>query len=397
MTQSKQRKAIIITLLVFAGMFLGNYGLYQMAAIPSQVYEAYQLNDTQFSSAMTAPMVPAIFFSILLGVFADRFGIKRLASFCAILGMAGYALRWLGNSYAMLYVGMFLTGFLVTVFNTNVSKIASALYPPEKVATIVGILMTGSTASMAVAYGTTAFFPSMNTAFAFTAIATGILVVLWIFCVRQKDFEANAPTEAAEEIPIRKGIMTAVKSKNVWLMGLALAAMLGGATVISNFQVVYLVSHRNYSEAVAGTFGTVLMVGAIIGSVGIPMFISKIKNPGVFLLAITLIAGACTAGMVILPVAGVYVASFLNGFLRSGAISLAMVFPVMFPEIGPRYAGTATGVASTIQLFGAVVIPTYVIIPLAGGNMEAYFYWGAAFFAISAVLLYILGRKLKFN
>ena len=152
MTQSKQRKAIIITLLVFAGMFLGNYGLYQMAAIPSQVYEAYQLNDTQFSSAMTAPMVPAIFFSILLGVFADRFGIKRLASFCAILGMAGYALRWLGNSYVMLYVGMFLTGFLVTVFNTNVSKIASALYPPEKVATIVGILMTGSTASMAVAH-----------------------------------------------------------------------------------------------------------------------------------------------------------------------------------------------------------------------------------------------------
>ena len=255
----------------------------------------------------------------------------------------------------------------------------------------------GSTASMAVAYGTTAFFPSMNTAFAFTAIVTGILVILWVLCVRQEDFEANAPVEAVEQIPIRKGILTAVKSKNVWLMGLALAAMLGGATVISNFQVVYLVSHRNYSEAVAGTFGTVLMVGAIIGSVGIPMFISKIKNPGVFLFAITLIAGACTAGMVILPVAGVYVASFLNGFLRSGAISLAMVFPVMFPEIGPRYAGTATGVASTIQLFGAVVIPTYVIIPLAGGNMEAYFYWGAAFFAISAVLLYILGRKLKFN
>lgn len=397
MVQNKKNKALLITALVFAGLFLGNYGLYQMAAIPSQVYETYQLNDVQFSSAMTAPMVPAIFFSILLGVFADRFGIKRLAAGCIILGMVGYGMRWFGTSYSMLYVGMFLTGFLVTVFNTNVSKIASSLYPPEKIATVVGILMTGSTASMAVAYGTTSAFPSMQAAFAFTAIATGILVILWILCVRQKDFEQNVPAVEAEQIPILKGIVTAVKSKNVWFMGLSLATLLGGATVISNFQVVYLVSVKGYTEAVAGTFGTVLMIGAIIGSVSIPMFISKIKNPAVFLFTITLIAGACTAGIAVLPVAGVYVASFLNGFLRSGVISLVMVFPVMFPEIGPRYAGTATGVASTIQLLGAVVIPTYVVIPLAGGNMAAYFYWGAAFFAISAVMLYMLARKLKFN
>lgn len=397
MVQNKKNKALLITALVFSGLFLGNYGLYQMAAIPSQVYETYQLSDVQFSSAMTAPMVPAIFFSILLGVFADRFGIKRLATVCIILGTVGYGMRWFGTSYSMLYVGMFLTGFLVTVFNTNVSKIASSLYPPEKIATVVGILMTGSTASMAVAYGTTSAFPSMQAAFAFTTIATGILVILWILFVRQKDFEQNVPAVEVEQVPILKGIVTAVKSKNVWIMGLSLATLLGGATVISNFQVVYLVSVKGYTEAVAGTFGTVLMIGAIIGSVSIPMFISKIKNPAVFLFTITLIAGACTAGIAVLPVVGVYVASFLNGFLRSGVISLVMVFPVMFPEIGPRYAGTATGVASTIQLLGAVVIPTYVVIPLAGGNMAAYFYWGAAFFAISAVMLYMLARKLKFN
>ncbi len=396
MTQQNHKKVYLIIALVFAGLFFGNYGMYQISAIPAQVYEAYQLNDVQFSSVMTASMVPAIFFSILLGVLADRFGIKSLAAVCILLGFVGYVMRWISNSYTMLYTGMFLTGLLVTVFNTNISKIASSLCAPEKVASVVGILMTGSTASMAVAYGTTAAFPNMKSAFAFTAIATGILFILWLVCVRQKDFKESESVEA-EKIPVMKGILTAVKSKNVWLMGLALGTLLGGAMVITNFQVAYLVSVKGYTEALAGTFGTVLMIGAIIGSLIVPMFLSRIKNPAVFLLVITLIAGACTAGIAVLPVAGIYVASFLNGFLRSAVISIVMVFPVMFPEIGPRYAGTATGVACTIQLLAAVIIPTYVVIPLAGGNMAAYFYWGAAFFVLSAGLVYVLARKLKFN
>ena len=73
-----------------------------------------------------------------------------------------------------------------------------------------------------------------------------------------------------------------------------------------------------------------------------------------------------------------------------------MSFPVMFPEIGPRYAGTASGVACTLQLLGAVVVPTYIVIPLSGGNMVSYFFLAAGFFALSGVLSYLVAKKLKF-
>ena len=46
-----------------------------------------------------------------------------------------------------------------------------------------------------------------------------------------------------------------------------------------------------------------------------------------------------------------------------------MSLPVMFPEIGPKYAGTAGGLAVTLELLGAVIIPTYIIVPLGGGNV----------------------------
>ena len=396
MEQKKKHSVVLITALVFAGLFLGNYGQFQLAAVPSLIYENYGLNDTQFSTVMTSPMVPAIFFSIVLGVLSDRFGIKKVGTICIVLGVVGYVLRWAFDGYAMLYAGMFLTGFLATVFNTNVSKIAASLYPPEKVGSIIGIFMAGSTGAMAFAYATTAMFPTLDAAFLFPVFAAALHLVLWVLCVRQKDLGETARPGEMEKGALMEALKVSLKSKNVWLMGLSLFALMGGTMVISNFQVVYLTTAKGYTEAAAGTFGTVLMVGAILGSILIPMYLPKCKKPSLFLIAIALISAVASIGIVLLPTAGIYACSFVNGFLRSGVLAIVMSFPVMFPEIGPRYAGTASGVACTLQLLGAVVVPTYIVIPLSGGNMVSYFFLAAGFFALSGVLSYLVAKKLKF-
>lgn len=395
MEQKKKHSVVLITALVFAGLFLGNYGQFQLAAVPSLIYENYGLNDTQFSTVMTSPMVPAIFFSIVLGVLSDRFGIKKMGTICIALGVVGYLLRWALEGYGMLYVGMFLTGFLATIFNTNVSKIAANLYPPEKVGPVIGIFMAGSTGAMAVAYATTAMFPTLEAAFLFPVFAAALHLALWILCVRQKDMGRTVQPSEQGNSGLMQSLAISLKSRNVWLTGLGLFALMGGTMVISNFQVVYLTAAKGYTEAAAGTFGTVLMIGAILGSVLIPAYLPRCKKPSLFLLGIALISAVAAVGIVLLPTAGIYACSFVNGFLRSGVLAILMSFPVMFPEIGPRFAGTASGVACTLQLLGAVVVPTYVLIPLAGGNMVAYFFLAAGFFALSGVLGYLVAKKLK--
>ena len=394
--KKKLTPAGIITALVFLGLFLGNYGQFQLAAVPSRIYETYALGDIQFSTVMTSPMVPAIFFSILLGVLSDRFGIKKVAAICCTLSLVGYILRWAFPSYAMLYIGMFMTGFIATVFNTNAAKIAASLYPPEKVGSIVGIFMAGSTGAMAVAYGTTAMFPTLNAEFLFPVVASLIHLALWLFCVRQKDLGEVTQTAQEEKGALIQALKVSLKSKNVWLMGIGLFLLMGGVMVISNFQVVYLTSVKGYTEAAAGTFGTVLMVGAILGSIGLPMYLPKCRNIPVFLLCLGLLSGVATLGIAHLGTAGIYVCSFLNGCLRSGLLAIAMSFPVRMPEIGPRYAGTASGVACTLQLLGAVVTPTYIVLPLAGGNMAACFTMTAVIFTLCGIVNFVLARKLKF-
>ena len=390
--EKKKNTVLLITALIFIGMFLGNYGQYQLAAVPSMVYEKFGLTDTQFSSIMTAPMIPAIFLSIIMGLLVDRFGIKPMVLLGYAATAVGFILRLSTDGYNVMFIAMVLTGVGCTVLNGNLSKIAASLYPMEKLGKVIGILMAGSTSSMAVAYATTALFPDLESAFMITAVAGTAVTVAWMLFTHKEDFNTE---QAGESVPVKEALANSLKSKNVWLMGLSLMLLLGGATVISNFQVAYLTTIKGYTESMAGTFGTVLMIGSIIGSVMIPTWSARSKNPGVFLGIIGLAAAAATALMVMLPAAGIYAASFLNGCLRSGIISVMMSLPVMFPEIGPKYAGTAGGVAVTLELIGAVVIPTYIVIPLTGGDMTAYFYAAALLIAASSVLAYILTHNIR--
>jgi NNP family nitrate/nitrite transporter-like MFS transporter len=397
----KKNIILMVALLVFAGLFLENYGQYQLSAVPTMVADKFNVGDIQYSSILTAAFVPAIFLSIVLGLLVDKFGLSPMLLICFTISAVGFVLRVFATDYITLFIAMMLTGVGYTILNGNLSKIVASLYPMEKVSKIVGIMMAGSTGAMAVAYATTAYFPNLTVAFWVTAIYNVVLVVAWAILVREKYFHMQEEDNGAdsqpkeESVPIMESIKVCLKSVNVWIMGIALMTMLGGATVISNFQVKYLVNVREFDEALAGTFGTVLMIGSILGSMLIPIVMDKFKKPAVFLGIIGLIAAVCTFGMVMLPTAGIYVASFVNGFTRSGIIAVLLSYPVRFSDIGPKFAGTAGGVASTLEFIGAVVLPTYVVIPVTGGNITAYFYVAALLIAIAAVSTYVATSKLK--
>lgn len=72
-----------------------------------------------------------------------------------------------------------------------------------------------------------------------------------------------------------------------------------------------------------------------------------------------------------------------------------MSFPALLPEIGPKYAGTATGIIATLELIGAVVIPTYIITPVAGTNFKLYFFMAGATMIICAFVILLLPELLK--
>jgi NNP family nitrate/nitrite transporter-like MFS transporter len=79
------------------------------------------------------------------------------------------------------------------------------------------------------------------------------------------------------------------------------------------------------------------------------------------------------------------IAMIVAGFLQSALIPMFLSLPMLLPEIGPRYAGSAGGIISTLQVIGAVVLPTFVITPLAGPNATILFGLEAICLALIAI------------
>ena len=67
-------------------------------------------------------------------------------------------------------------------------------------------------------------------------------------------------------------------------------------------------------------------------------------------------------------------------------------FVVQLPEIGQKYAGSAGGVAASMQLAGAVVVPTYILTPLFGGNFIAFYAAAGALCLVMAACCLLLPK-----
>ena len=386
MDRKRRNLIFLMAALLFAAQFIGNYGDYQLAAIPARIYAAFNLSDMQFSSLVTAPMLPSIFLSIVIGLLVDRFGIPKIVGIWLLLATAGFVLRLFAVSYPVMLIAMALSGCGCMIVNANIAKLASALYPMDKVSRVVGILMAGANAATAVAFATTSMIPSLRVIFLIPAVGSVAAAALWFVFARDELFTRNAA--AQEETPnVGAALKLCFRSRSLWLAGLTLFLILGSSMVLTNFHVTALTTLKGYSEALAGSFNSVLMIGAILGSVFLPVYVTKKPEQAPAVVFVMLLISAATAyGMIALPAWGIYVCSFINGALRSGVIAVLMMTPVLLKEIGPKNAGTAGGFIITLQLIGCVVVPTYIIVPLGGGSIRSYFALASVFMLLAAVV-----------
>ena len=136
------------------------------------------------------------------------------------------------------------------------------------------------------------------------------------------------------------------------------------------------------------------MIGSILGSIFVPVALSGSPRRAPVLLFICGLLSAATMVIMVLTESAAlnYVCCFLNGGLRSGVIAAMMSLPVLFREVGPKYAGTGGGLMVTLELIGAVLIPTYVVVPLGQGSVLNYFYLGAGCIVLSSVICFFMAK-----
>jgi NNP family nitrate/nitrite transporter-like MFS transporter len=164
---------------------------------------------------------------------------------------------------------------------------------------------------------------------------------------------------------------------------------------ISSFLPTALVG-RGIDSVAAGMYGSIMTIGCLIGTLLGPVIANALGKTKPAMVAFALIAALGGAFFWQLPAGFLLGAGMLvYGAAVSASIPLLMSLPVQLDEIGPVYAGTAGGFLATIQLIGAVVVPTYVITPIAGANMNLFFILSGGCMIITMLLIFFLPEVMK--
>lgn len=386
-TSRSSSRATVVAAILFFAMVVGNYFQYQLSPLAGQLMESMGLTQNQFSSIFTSPMIASIFLGIVAGVLADKFGVKRVVAVALLIAAIGLCCRPFADTYSTFFLCMILGGVGITFLNVNLSKIVGGWYTPEKIGAMMGLIMAGNTVGQTLGTATTAMLPSTSSALWISGVCAVLVLLLWVVFVKEGPYGCQDNSSAA--VPLLSSLKVVLKSSSVWLVGICLAFVLGCNIALASFLPTALAS-RGISSSASGLLASVLTVGSFFGSFFGPMVITKLPRMKPALICCALLAAVCAAMAWMMPSILAAVLLFLAGMFISALVPTFMSFPMLLPEIGPAYAGSAGGVISTLELLGAVIIPTYVITPIAGDNFHLYFILSGASIAIMAAVALFL-------
>ncbi|MEY8280974.1 MFS transporter [Oscillospiraceae bacterium 52-8] len=363
----------------FFGLLAVNYAQYQLSPLGPEITAALGLNAAQFSSAFSAPMIPAFLLSFFAGALSDRWGVRRVAGVGLAVSALGTALRPLCGSYLGLMGSMVLLGVGMAFLNANTAKVVGNWYPPQRAGTVAGAVLTSSPVGMTAALATTALLPSAKAAYWVAFAVCAAAALLWLLLMRERPEGAPDAPVKEEAAPPSAGesIAVAARSRSVWLAGGCMACLMGACILLNAFLPSALQQVRGMAAAAAGVAASAVTVGNIFGALLGPVLLQKTGSLKGCLIGAGAVFGLGAAFGWLLPQGLVMGAVlFVTGVALGMFFPLLLSLPATLPEIGPRYAGAAGGIIATLQMLGGFLLPTYLVAPLAGGSYPVLF--GAA-------------------
>lgn len=368
---------------------------FQVAAFAYQIIPDFKLTQWQYSMVLTAPMLAGLFFSFVAGALADRWGVKKIVAVGFVFSVVGALFRFAAGNFPELFVLMFLAGVCPGVLNANASKLLGAWFPREQMGTAMGIYFSAIGVGMSLALATSAMFPTVESAFITAGLMMLVVWILWMRFIKAKP--EGVPDQPLK--PVTKYIGVAARSKNVWLVGVALMFSMGTSMAFSGFLPNALHNARGMDPVTAGFMTSLVTFGTIAGSLLGPAILNRIGKMKLFLATVAVLGAIAGYWAWFAPQgAAMPVLLVAMGIMWGMCVPLLMAFPMLLPEIGPVYAGSAGGIIGTLQVTGAVCIPSFIIAPLAGQNYNLFFTLGSlCFFMVSVVVLLLpeLGAKAR--
>ncbi|MBN1439427.1 MAG: MFS transporter [Anaerolineales bacterium] len=349
-----------------------------LAVLFDEIGRDLNLSLVQIGMIWGSGSLLAIFSGSLAGALIDRFGPKRvLIAGILLLGTAN-AVRALAQDFPALLFIVLMAGGVVPMVSTSGFKI-SGIWFHKQLGTANSVVSMGMAGGMVLGslLGASVLSPALggwrNTMLFFGGLAA-LITVPWILINPLPEQSAAGGKPAA--VPMRQALAHIFRQKSLWLLGLAYLGVGACQQGISGYLALYLRS-IGWPGARADAAVSLIYVASLLLILPIGFLSDRLPSRKTILLA-TLALMAAGSGW--LPAAqgwAVWAAVVLAGMTRDGTMSVLLTVTIDDENVGPTYAGTATGFAMTFFFIGGLISP-----PL--GNMLAGIAPGAPFVFWSA-------------
>jgi MFS family permease len=399
MVRSPQTSRLILTFSVLSSLFL----LSQFYRVSNAVIAPNLIRDLGLNAEMLGFLGGAFFYvftllQIPMGPMLDRIGPRMIMSLSCLVGALGAFLFSFGNSFHSVLIGRILIGAGMAPMLMGAFKTFTLRYPPEKFATLVGMISAVGTIGNIFAASPLAFFTS-TIGWRKTFLLTGMITILLGFLVfwvlkgeKAKTSASSSSSPTKPEMGIFQSIRLIIGSLAFWQFGAVAFFRYGTFVSLQGLWLgPYLIYIKGFSPVQAGNLLILLAVGIIVGSpiggrlsdryaqsrkgvalIGLSLYcvslipligIWKIEHPILFGLIFFFIGFFHGFGMLIyahakdlfpIAISGT-VMTYINFFTMAGA---AIFMPILgkviesFPRTGASYPAEAYHLAFFICFLG---------------------------------------------
>lgn len=310
-----------------------------------------------------------------------------MVAICLIISVIGGFLRcFFLESFQVQLLTMFMLGAGISALNANLIKVLGIWFK-EQTGTAMGLFYASSCAAIVVAQICAPLFGSVYISYLVAAIVLAIATVLWYLLDRDASKgEVPAPPE-----PTMEYLKVASKSKGVWLIAIGVGFGLASTTAYAGLLPQALELGKGVEMTTSGVMAAIVTVGSFFGCLIGPACADKIGKFKAFLVATTVLGAVFMFATWYCPSASwiLWAVLVANGFFTAINGPIMQAMPILLPEIGEKYAGSAGGIVGTVSLLLSYFMPI-LISAIAGDSYAINFALESLCFVLGVVPIVLL-------
>ncbi len=267
-------KRLLLTFCVLSSLFL----LSQFYRVSNAVIAPNLIQDLGLNAELLGFLGGAFFYvftllQIPMGPMLDRIGPRMIMSVSCLVGALGAFLFSFGKSFQAVLIGRILIGAGMAPMLMGAFKTFTLRYPPEKFATLVGMISAVGTIGNIFAASPLAFFTSTigwRKTFFMTGVVTILLGFLIFWVLGGEESEKGKPSVSSSSEPemgIFQSIRLIIGSLAFWQFGAVAFFRYGTFVSLQGLWLgPYLIYIKGFSPVEAGNLLIFLAIGIILGS-----------------------------------------------------------------------------------------------------------------------------------